>query len=53
MPHTVRDSYATRALRQGVDLATLALLLGRENITTTARYLYPDEAKVAAMVEGL
>ena len=52
-PHTLRHTYATRALRNGVDLAMLSRLLGHENLTTTARYLHPNEGEVAEMVERL
>lgn len=53
-PHTLRHSFATRALRQAkVDLATLSRILGHENLTTTVRYLHPDSNLMAAMVEDL
>ncbi len=53
-PHTLRHTFATRALQQGgADLATLANLLGHENLNTTARYLHPAREGVAAMVENL
>lgn len=53
-PHILRHSFATRALRQAkVDLATLSLILGHENLTTTARYLHPNSNYMAEMVEEL
>ncbi|MDQ4077439.1 MAG: tyrosine-type recombinase/integrase [Chloroflexota bacterium] len=53
-PHLLRHTFATRALRRGeVDLATLSALLGHDNLTTTARYLHPDQEHLAAMIEEL
>ena len=52
-PHLLRHTFATRALRGGVDIATLSRLLGHEALATTARYLHPDKETVAAMVEEL
>lgn len=41
-PHTLRHTAAMALLRNGVDLAVIALWLGHESIETTQQYLHAD-----------
>jgi site-specific recombinase XerD len=52
-PHVLRHTFATHAIRVGVDVRTLQALLGHSNIDTTARYLHPDVTMLADAVRAL
>ena len=53
-PHTLRHTFGTRLVRRkGVDLVTVAAMMGHESLDTTAIYTRPSEEDMAEAVETL
>ncbi len=48
-PHILRHSYATHQLEAGVDLKTLQVLLGHDDLSTTSRYLHLSQKHLQAV----
>jgi integrase/recombinase XerD len=45
-PHDLRATFATKLIREGVDLVTVQTYLGHASVATTQRYVLPNDAGV-------
>ena len=52
-PHRLRHAFATGLIRAGVDIATVAALMGHANIATTSIYLHANPVGMRAAVDCL
>ena len=52
-PHKLRHAFGTTLVREGVDVATIAELMGHSNISTTSLYLHASPTTMRAAVEKL
>ncbi len=51
--HDLRHSYASRLVKNGVDIATVKSLCGHSSITTTMRYVHADPTRFQSAIKGL
>lgn len=52
-PHTLRHTFAHRYLDQGGDIASLAQILGHENLNTTSIYTKRSQEELSRLAEDL
>lgn len=52
-PHKLRHAFGTSLVREGVDVSTIAELMGHSNIATTSIYLHASPTTMRAAVEKL
>jgi site-specific recombinase XerD len=52
-PHKLRHAFGTTLVREGVDVSTIAELMGHSNISTTSIYLHASPTTMRAAVDRL